>query len=390
MRIRGGPLSSIRRCLFPLAILMILLGGAACTRQAPPQASEPAIMIGHMGPLTGGAASIGQEQLNFTRVAVQIFSEQTGLEVQIVEGDTMLNPDEGRAVAERFAADDSILAVIGPAGSQVCEAVQPIFADAGLAQITPSCTNPALTNPGTPTFFRPIPTDADQGPTDARYMLDELGATSVFLINDQSTYAVGLNEQLTEALQSLGMEDIQRAEVTQQDPDFSSLAVTIVVANSDIVFFPGQIAGQLVNLIVRLREQGWEGIYFLPDGGFDITWVEAAGAAAEDTYVSFFAPDSHNVASMSEYNRRYEEQYGEFGSFGGASALSARIALEAIQRCQTRGTLTRGCVRDEIAGTNIQNSILEYPVSFDEQGQLEGGQFFIYRVVDGAFVLIGP
>ncbi len=371
----------ILTALAAFAIVLAACGGA----QAP-----QVISLGHMGPLTGGAAFLGQEQLNFTKVAVEIFNEETGLNVQVVEGDTMINPDEGKIVAERFVADDTIFAVIGPAGSQVCAATQPVFEEAGLAHITPSCTNPDLTNPGTATFFRPIPTDADQGPTDARWMVEQLGATSAYLVDDQSSYAVGLADQVEAALNSLGVADVQRASVTQEETDFSSLATTIVNANSDVVFFPGQISGQLGNLIARLREQGWEGTYFLADGGFDISWTEAAGAAAEGVYVSFFAPDPHDVPSMSEYNSRYEEQYGEFGAFGGPSALAARIALDAIKACVDSDNLTRQCVRDGIAATNITSSILEFGVSFDSNGQLNGGQFFIYQVQNGAFVLVGP
>ncbi len=372
-----------------LVLILLFLAVAGCSGRRVSEEQGPVIRVGHMGPLTGGAAFLGQEQLNFTKVAVEIFNEETGLNVQVVEGDTMLSPDEGKVVAERFVEDGSILAVIGPAGSQVCDSVQPTFEAAGLPHITPSCTNPRLTNPGTSTFFRPIPTDADQGPTDAQFMVNDLGASSFFLVDDQSSYAVGLTDEVAAELERMGISEIRRASVSQEDEDFSSLAVAIVVANSDIVFFPGQIAGQLVNLIVRLREQGWEGTYFLPDGGFDISWVEAAGAAAEETYVSFFAPDSHLVPSMAEYNARYEEKFGSFGSFGGPSALSARIALEAIQRCNAAGSISRECVRNEIAATNVQSSILEYSISFDDNGQLDGGRFFLYRVEEGAFVLLG-
>ncbi|MEZ4608366.1 MAG: ABC transporter substrate-binding protein [Deinococcales bacterium] len=72
------------------------------------------IKIAFMGPLTGGAAFISQEMIGFSKAAVAIFNEETGLNVQIVEGDTEINPDVGRIVAERIAADDSVLVVIGP------------------------------------------------------------------------------------------------------------------------------------------------------------------------------------------------------------------------------------------------------------------------------------
>ncbi|MCB0033723.1 MAG: ABC transporter substrate-binding protein, partial [Anaerolineales bacterium] len=135
--------------------------------EAPEETTEEvgAIKIGFMGPLTGGAAFIGQEQLGFVQAVAEIYAEEYGLTIEVVEGDTEINPDTGKIVAEQFAADEEIIGVVGPAGSQVCEAVQPTFADAGLAHLTPSCTSTGLTQPGTATFFRPIPTDADQSKT---------------------------------------------------------------------------------------------------------------------------------------------------------------------------------------------------------------------------------
>ncbi|MEM7348327.1 MAG: ABC transporter substrate-binding protein [Chloroflexota bacterium] len=346
------------------------------------------IKIAFIGPLTGGAAFLGQEQLNFAKVAVQIFNEETGYDVQLIEGDTMIDPDEAKIVVERLIADDSIVAVVGPSGSQVCEATQPLFEEAGLVHITPSCTRVSLTDPGTPTFFRPIPTDGDQGPTDAAYMIDVLGATSAYLVDDQSSYSTGLNDEVEAALSAAGVTDIQRASVTQQDTDFSSLVTTIIAAGSDVVFFPGQISSQLGTMAAQLAEQGYEGTYFLGDGGFDISWVETAGAAAEGTYLSFFAPDPRFVPQARDYTTRYQAIYGDYGAFGGPSALGARIVLEAIARCEEAGNLNRACVVEETSATSLEDSLLGVPISFGAGNQVEGGAFFIFQVQDGGFVLV--
>jgi branched-chain amino acid transport system substrate-binding protein len=346
------------------------------------------IKIGFMGPLTGGAAFLGQEQLNFAKVATQIFNEQTGFNIQIVEGDDKIDPDEGKIVAERFIADDSILAVVGPAGSQVCEAVQPLFAEANMVHITPSCTRVSLTDPGTPTFFRPIPTDGDQGPTDANFMVEQLGAKSAYLVDDQSSYSTGLTDEVEAALRAAGVTEVQRASVTQQDTDFSSLVTSIIAAGSDVVFFPGQISSQLGTMAAQLAEQGYQGTYFLGDGGFDISWVETAGASANGTYLSFFAPDPRFVPQARDYTTRYAAQYGDFGAFGGPSALSARILLEAIDRCVTADDISRACVVKETAATNLTDSLLGIPISFGPGNQVEGGRFFIFQVQDGNFVLV--
>ncbi|MCB0011092.1 MAG: branched-chain amino acid ABC transporter substrate-binding protein [Anaerolineales bacterium] len=344
------------------------------------------IKLGFMGPLTGGAAFIGQEQLGFAQVFVDEFNARTGLNVEIVEGDTEINPDTGKIVAEQFAADQDIYVVVGPAGSQVCEATQPTFADAGLAHITPSCTATGLTDPGTATFFRPIPTDDDQSRTVAAHMLDTLGVTSAFLVEDQSSYAVGLVDQL-EGLLLDGGASVERASVTQEETDFSSIATAAIASGADVVFFAGQIEGQLGTLAVQLREQSYDGIYYLPDGGFSLGWVETAGDAAEGTYVTFFAPDPNLVPSMAPYNQAYAAAYSEeFGAFGGASGYATYIALQAIEACADN--MSRACVVDALANIDLDTTPLGLAVSFGEGNQINGGSFSLFQIQDGAFALI--
>lgn len=353
----------------------------------PIEAEVGPIKIGFMGPLTGGAAFIGEEQLGFANAVAKVFGEQTGLEIEIVEGDTEINPDTGAIVAERFAADADIIGVVGPAGSQVCEATQPIFADAGLAHITPSCTKTDLTAPGTATFFRPIPTDADQSKTVAAHMTDALGITSLYIVEDQSSYAVGLADELETLLGDAGV-SIERVSVTQEETDFSSVATAAVAAGSDAVFMAGQIEGQLGTLAVQLREQGFDGIYYLPDGGFSLGWVETAGSAAENTYVSFFSPDPNLVPEAAPYNEVYAADYSpDFGAFGGAAGLATQVLLEAVGRCARDGEVSRDCVVTELGNTDMGSTMLGIPMQFGD-GNQAGGGFSLFQIQDGGFQLL--
>jgi ABC-type branched-subunit amino acid transport system substrate-binding protein len=290
------------------------------------------IKIGYMGGLTGGAAEVGQEQLHAVQTLVQLFNEENGFDVEVVEGDTQLNPDTGKIVAERFIADNTILGVIGPLASHVCEATQPSFEEGGLVAITPSCSLTNLTDPGTETFFRPIPHDAQKAPTDAGFVANELEAESVYLVDDQSIYAVGLNDEMEAQLKELGITDVQRASVTQEEIDFSSLVTSILVAYPDVVYFPSLVIDQYALLVIRLQQQNYQGAYFLIDGAIVPSWVEA------------------------------------------------------IERCFDAGALTRSCAVEETAATNMSDSVLGIPVSFGPGNQIEGLKFTLYQVQNGSFV----
>ena len=352
-----------------------------------PMAAAQTIKVAFMGPLTGGAAFIGQEALGFTSVVIDAFNARTGLNVELVEGDTEINPDTGRIVAERIAGDDDVLVVVGPMGSQVCESTQPVFEGAGLAHITPSCTNTALTDPGTATFFRPIPTDSDQSKTVAAYWLDVLGATTFYLVDDQSSYAVGLNDEVENLLLDAGVITYTRVSVTQDEIDFSSIATAAIQSGTEVVFFPNQITGQAAALAIALDQQGFDGTYFLPDGGFALEWVDIADDAAEGALVTFFAPDPNQVESMAPYNDAYRAGFAdEFGAFGGASALATFVALDAIESCL--GNLSRSCVVEALDSIDLMTTPLGVPVSFGEGNQAAGSAFFLFEVRGGTFNLI--
>src|SRR5262245_45293580 len=122
---------------------------------APTAAAEPTaaggtsaagtIKIGVMGPFTGPAASVGQEQLNFAKLAVEDFNKANGTTIELVEGDTQLDPAKATDVATRLSADTAIYVIVGPAGSQEVLAVQPVFEKANLGFVSPSATRTDLT-----------------------------------------------------------------------------------------------------------------------------------------------------------------------------------------------------------------------------------------------------
>src|SRR5829696_6600642 len=116
--------------LLLLTIFLIAVNGVAFGQ------SDMTVKIGILGPFTGPAASIGQEQLNWAKLAVEDFNAATGWNVELVEGDTQLDPAIAVTVAESLIADADIYGVVGPAGSQEVEVTEQMFLDAGLVHIS--------------------------------------------------------------------------------------------------------------------------------------------------------------------------------------------------------------------------------------------------------------
>lgn len=340
--------------------------------------------IGIMGPFTGDVAAIGQEQLNWANFAVDQFNEERGTTFSLVEGDTQLDPAQAATVAPQFVSNSDILAVVGPAGSQEVEAVGSIYADAGMAFISPSATATNLTT-DFETFFRVVPTDADQGPTDATYMAEELGAQNVFIIDDQSSYSTGLADSTTAALEEAGV-TVSRESVSQDQTDFSGL-VSSVADDTDVVFLPWQVAANAQLFGNQLAEQGKDAVIFGSDGLFSPDDFSIAGS-----YVSSFAPDITGLddPAIQELVAAFEEEYGDFGTFGPPTYAATTVVMEAATAvCEGGEEPSRESILEQMPETNLSESILGQPISFTEDGDIEDATFFIFQVgEDGSYELV--
>jgi branched-chain amino acid transport system substrate-binding protein len=384
-------MSTFRKIITGLLLLFVVLGISTGSRNVSAQGKAPSVpvKIGVMGPFTGPAASIGTEQLNWAKLAVADFNKASGWSVELVEGDTELDAAKAVTVGESLIANKDIYGVVGPAGSQEVEATEPKFKDARLVQVSPSATRPSLTQGGFDTFFRVVPTDAAQGPTDANFMAKQVKATKLFIIDDQTSYSTGLADAAEKAFKDAGGSVVGHESVTQKDQDFSALVTKIKGSGADVVFFPGQIASQGALLGKQFQEQKITATLFGADGFFSSDdFIKGAGGATEGAYVSSFAPDITGIDSSADVVKRYTAQNGSFGTFGPPTYAATLVVLEAMQRASDGGKLDRATVRDEVAKTNQKLSVLGGPMAFDKNGDVLNAQFYIFQVKGGKFVLV--
>jgi len=366
--------------------------------EAPTAAAEPTaaaapsgsgtVKIGILAPITGPAASIGQEQLNFGKLALEDFNKANGTSYELVEGDTQLDPAKATDAAQRFAADNDIYVIVGPAGSQEVLAVAPVLGKANMAMISMSATRTDLTEQGWKNFFRVVPRDDVQGATDATFMIDQLKAKKAWVIDDQTAYSTGLRDVVVKTLTDKGV-TVTPESITQKDTDFSALVTKMKGDAPDVVFIPWQLANQAALLAKQMSEQGVKATIFGGDGLFSAKdFIEGAAGATEGAYVSNFAPDIKSIASSKPVADAYQAKYGDFTSFGAPTYAAMMVALEAVQRAQKGGTLSRDTVLAEIAKTNQSTSVLGIPIKLDTKGDVENASFFLFQVKDAKFVLV--
>src|ERR671921_616781 len=344
-------------------------------------AADCTASIGLMAPITGDAAPLGEEQRNWGKFGLDRFNKENGTKFKLVEGDTQLDPGQASTVAQQMVSNDAVRAVVGPAGSQEIDAVGPVFERASLGFISQSATATELTNGDYPTFSRVVPKDSVQGPTDAKYIVDELKAKKVVIVDDQTSYSTGIADVLEDELKKANV-SVQRESVSQKATDFSAI-VSRVPDDADVVFLPWQLAANAQQVGKQMQEQGKNAVIFGSDGLFS-----PDDFSIEGSYVSAFAPDITSIPESKKVSDAYTKEYGEFGTFGPPTYAAMEVVANAILAACKDGDPSREAVNEQVRNVEIPESLLGQPIKFDANGDLVNAKFFIFRVKKGNFELV--
>jgi len=375
-----------------IALLMLLATVFSGCKSAAQGSSGP-IKVGMLTVLTGPAASVGTEQRNWAKLAVDDFNKAGGIggrQVEMVEADTEFDPAKAVLAAQRLISDPNVYGVVGPESSQNCEATANAFEQAGLVNISPSGTKPELSEKGLKTFFRVVPRDDVQAPAGATFIAQDLGAKSVYIIDDQSVYSVGLATEAEKKLKELGVATVKRESISQKDSDFSALLTRIKADAPDAIYMPIQLAAQGAQIAKQMRELGVQAKIVGSDGLFSPQdFIAGAEGATEGAYVTQFAPDVHYLPEDAAVVKEYESQYGQFGAYGPPSYESMAVLLDAMKRAYDADhKLTRENVLREMHATKDRPGILGFKVSFNDKGDAVGAAFYMFQVTGDHFQLV--
>jgi branched-chain amino acid transport system substrate-binding protein len=350
--------------------------------------------IGVAAPITGAAASLGQQQLKWARYFVTRYNRSHRNKLRVVSGDTQL-PDTAQAiqVAERFASNSQMLGMVGPAGSQEVQVSTAPLRSGGLGFVSGSATRTSLTTDLTRRgyFFRVVPNDDQQGPRVANWIRNSVKATRVVIVDAQNTYSTGLADTVERLLKGAGL-SVQRESVSEATvSDFSSL-VARIPSNTQVVYVPWQVSSKAQLFGQQLRAAGKQARLFGSDGLFD-----PDNFKIPNSLISFFPIDLRSSV-IAAYRRG--PGGGKSDLFGLPSYAAADVVARAIDKACANGNATRAEVRRHIARTNIpkKQSILGFAVRFVQQLRAPLGpgdmqrpaDFGIYRINNnGAYVRIG-
>ena len=347
------------------------------------------VRIGVTSILSGDLAGVGLDIVWGAVLGVEDNPDVHGFPVQIDTQDSMCSGEGGTAVANKYAADESILGVIGPACSSAAIPASVIYQRAGLPMISPSATAVDFTSRGLDVTNRVCWNDAIQGDEAAKFARATLGAEKVALVHDQSPYGEGLTRIFETSFGELGGQITATEGLSVNEDDFRSLLTLLAADPPDVIYFGG-FHPEGAQLAIQRKEVGLANtILFGADGLDTPEFIELAGPDSEGVYASGPGFADGNAERLAEFTARYlennnvDEVQGPFGPHGYDAAVVLINAIRAASSVAADGSLKVGrkAISDAVRATS-GHAGLTGEITCDEKGDCGSGTVS-FKVVSG-------
>jgi branched-chain amino acid transport system substrate-binding protein len=357
----------MKKMLWPaLAIAAASLVGAG--------GASAQLKIGVAGPMTGPNAAFGAQLKNGAEQAAADINAKGGINGQKIEllfGDDVSDPKQGVSVANKFVGD-KVQYVIGHFNSGVTNPASDVYAEHGIFMITPSATNPIITNRGLWNVFRTCGDDDNQGNTAAKYIAEKFKGKNIAIVHDKTTYGKGLADFTRKYGKEMGIKEVLYEGVNLGDKDFSALVSKIKAAAADLVYWGGlHTEGAL--LAKQMRDQGVKAPLMGGDGIASDEFAALGGPAIEGTLMTF-GPDPRKNPAAAAVVKVFEAK--KFNPE--AYTLYSYAALEVIAQASAAiKSLDPRKVAAEVRAGKPYNTVIG-ELKYDKKGDITRPDYVVY------------
>ena len=371
------------------------------------QSYPASIEVGINLPFTGADAADAAIIRDGALMAIDEINAQGGIAGQIkinpvVKDDGTVaagqyDPAQAATNTKEFVADQNVMAVVGPQMSGSGKAMSPIASAADLTLITPSSTNPDITDPSFASQYRPngqaiysrtVTTDAFQGPFMANYAAETLNLKSVYILDDTGAYGEGIANSFEQQATAKGLTVLGHDKLDPKESDYTTVLTKIAALNPDGLYYGGvqqageKLAAQAMDLMPNLPKLAGDGMY-------SVGFIADEPAAAENWYATIAAPDTIDQPQAADWVAKYKATYNKAPDDYSLTAYDAVLVIDdTISRIVKDGQpITRQNVRDYAQNTNLDT--LQGVISFDANGDLKDKIVSVFQVKDGQFQFVG-
>jgi branched-chain amino acid transport system substrate-binding protein len=351
--------------------------------------AQKTVKVGISLPLTGADA---EDALHIKNGAVMAFDEANaagaipGYKIDIVVYDSgtatagQYDPAQAATNTKKLVADPAVVANVGPQMSGEGKAMAPILSEANLATITPSSTNPDITDPkmaaqfkpkGKAIYFRTVTTDAYQGPNMANWMKDKLKIKTVYVLDDSGAYGVGIADSFQKQAEKIGIKVLGRDQLNPKEADYTTVLTKIKALKPDALYYGGvgqagvKLAKQAYDVVPNMIKAGGDGMQgqaILKGVGFP---------AVEGWYCTNASPHTTEAPEAADWVKRYQAKFNNapYDDYTITSYDAALVVIDAIKRVVATGAApNRDNVRDAMQTAKVKT--IQGELSFDANGDL--------------------
>ncbi len=371
------------------------LGSAGVARAA---AGSKILKVGVDLSLTGADAHSAKLMLQGAQLAFQDANASNavpGYTFEVVAYDDatatagQYDPVQAATNARKMVSDKQVVAAIGPQMSGSGKAMAPILSQGDLAIITPSSTNPDISDPkfaqqyrpaGKPIYFRTVTTDAFQGPNMANFMAKDLHVKSIYILDDSGAYGVGMADAFEAQAKKDGMKVLGRDRLDPKAADYTSVLTKIKQLNPDAVYYGGvlqagvKLAKQSYDIIPHVIKAGGDGMLgpeLLTGAGFP---------AAEGWYATNASPHMTDDSKAQQFVQRYRAKFGEApDDYSITSYDAGLVIIDAVKRVvAAKEPVNHSTVRDAIQTADVPT--IQGAVAFDQNGDVKDRTVSVFQV----------
>jgi branched-chain amino acid transport system substrate-binding protein len=310
-----------------------------------------AIVIGHFASMTGPQATFGISTDQAIRLAIKERNAKGGVkgrQIELVTIDDAGKQSEAATAVTRLINDHHAVAILGEVASSLSLAGGPIAQKAKIPMISPSSTNPDVTDVGD-YIFRVCFLDDFQGWVDAKFAKENLKATKAAILYDQAqAYSSGLADYFEKAFKEMGGTIATKQAYTGGNLEISSQLQSIKGSGAEVVFLPGYYSD--AGTIIRKAREAGITVPFLGGDGWDSEELsKIAGDAINGNYFSNHYAPEEDRPEVKNFVDKFKQEYGKTPD--GLAALGYDAALVLFDAMERAPSLDGKALRDAIAAT---------------------------------------
>ncbi len=349
-----------------------------------PAMAADTIKLGVAGPHSGDLASYGIPTIKAAELVVKKVNAAGGVlgkKVELLVEDDVCKPEVATNTATKLISN-KVDVVLGHICSGATKAALGIYKDSKIIAMSPSATNPGLTQSGDyPNFYRTIASDDAQAKLEVDFALGVLKLKKIAVLHDKGDYGKGLAEFAKSFLEKDARGEVVLYEgITPGAVDYSAVVSKVKRSGAEAVIFGGYHP-EASKIVSQMRKKRMKTIFISDDGVKDNTFIKVAKKYAEGVYATGPMDVSTNpmaIAANEAHKKAYGTDPGAFFLNAYAAALALLNAIE--QAGSTDYDAVAKALRTKDVATPLGN------IHFDERGDATGVGFSMYQVQNGVYV----